>query len=407
MSEHPSVFTLSNGLRVVIKPADGAVSYIGVAVNAGSRDEQPSRQGLAHFVEHTLFKGTRRRSSLQISNRMEGIGGELNAYTSKEETLIYTNAPTGNTARALELLADIISNSVFPEAELATERDVVVEEIQSYRDSAADSVYDDYEELSYEGSALAHNILGTPESVRSLTGHDCRDFIDKYYTPRQMVVYIVDSMPVSRLLHLAEKYFGVLHHPDCDRHRTAPPPVACFDRTISRDGHQAHTIVGARVFGRNDPRRFPLFLLNNYLGGPCMNSLLNQELREKRGLVYTVDSSVSLMSDAGQMLIYFGCDPQSVGRCRRLIANRLDALAQSPLAPLTFERIKRQYCGQLLVSSDHRESMAMSMAKSLLYYNEVHDIAATARRVQEVTPGQLREVAELVASPLTSTLTLL
>lgn len=401
------IFTLSNGLRVVCWPVDGLVSYIGVVVNAGSRDEDDARQGLAHFVEHTLFKGTDRRRSWQISSRMELVGGELNAYTSKEETMVYTNAPAGYEQRAVELLADIISSSRFPADEINREREVVVEEIKSYLDSPADSVFDEYEELAYAGSGLAHNILGSPESVRALGGNDCRDFLDRYYTPGNMVVYCCSPIPPARFARIAEKYFGKLRFPAPVHLRTAPPMPEKFDVCRDNGNHQANTIVGARVFGRSDHRRFPLFLLNNYLGGPCMNSRLNRELREKRGYVYTVDSSVSLMSDSGLMLVYFGSDPATVGKCRRIIDNEIDRQAQAPLPAATFEKVKRQYCGQLLVNSDHRENRAMGLAKSILYFNEIYDISSTAERIMAVTAEELRSVAESVAEGRCGVLTLI
>lgn len=406
MDSNILISTLPNGLRVVCRRSPGAVSYIGVAIAAGSRDETADKQGLAHFVEHTIFKGTDRRRSWHISNRMESVGGELNAYTSKEETLIYTNAPAGYAARALELLADIIACSRFPAAELEKEREVVIEEINSYLDSPGDAVFDEYEELIYAGSPLAHNILGSPESVRSLATSDCRGFLDRNYTPSNMVVYALDPSDPEKILCLAEKYFGALHFPTPQRQRSVPPVNAPFDEVHDRDGHQAHTITGIRTFGRNDPRRFALFLLNNHLGGPCMNSLLNQELRERRGLVYTVDSSVALLSDAGTMMIYFGCDPEQTRRCRRIIGETISRLADKTLPERTFTRIKEQYCGQLLVSTDHKESMAMSLGKSLLYYNAVHDPALTASHVRAVTPEQFREMAEMLAGHQLSTLTL-
>ena len=406
MNQSYSLFTLSNGLRLACRHTSGLVSYIGAVVNAGSRDEDDSCFGLAHFVEHTIFKGTEKRRSWQISSRMEVVGGELNAYTSKEETMVYTNAPRGYEERAIELLADLISSSCFPKAEIDREREVVVEEINSYLDSPADSVYDEFEELAYAGSGLAHNILGTPESVRTLSGEDCRRFLDRFYTPGNMVVYCCSPLDPEKLYRLVERYFGSLHFPVTEHQRIAPAPMATFDIRNDRGNHQANTIVGARVFGRNDPRRFALFLLNNYLGGPCMNSRLNRELRDKRGYVYSVDSSVSLMSDSGLMLIYFGSDPSTVGKCRRIIAGELDRLAQSPLSASTLERIKRQYCGQLLVSSDHMENRAMSLAKSLLYYNEIHDISTTASHIMEVTAEDLREVAEMLVPDKCGCLTL-
>lgn len=397
-----SIFILSNGLRVALATTPRSrVSYIGVAVNAGSRDEPENLQGLAHFVEHTIFKGTSSRKSWHISNRMESIGGELNAYTSKEETLIYTNAPAGRPERAVELLADIIADSRFPEKEIDREREVIVDEINSYLDSPADSIFDEFEELAYAGSALAHNILGTPESVKKLTSFDCRNFLDRNYTPANMTLYVADPADPAKILRLLEKHFGHLHFPARSNQRITPPPCEGFNKIIDRKGHQAHTIVGCRLFGRTDPRRFPLFLLNNFLGGPCMNSRLNQELREKRGLVYTVDSNVALLSDAGLMQIYFGCDMDDTEKCLRIIGRELENLAQSTLSRKRFDAIVDQYCGQLIVSSENRENMAMSMAKSLIYYNEIHNIEMMTERLRSVTPEELREVAaEIVESPL-------
>lgn len=393
------IYTLSNGLRAAIDSSpDQRVSYIGVAVNAGSRDEGSDSQGLAHFVEHTLFKGTSSRRSWHISNRMESIGGELNAYTSKEETVIYTNAPAGSPERAIELLGDIIADSRFPTRELEKEREVVIDEINSYLDSPADSIFDEFEELAYADSALAHNILGTPESVRRLSSEDCRGFLDRFYTPANMALYVADPSDPRKIIRLLEKYFGSLHFPTPTSDRIAPPPTEGFDKVDDRKGHQAHTIVGRRIFGRNDDRRFPLFLLNNYLGGPCMNSRLNQELREKRGLVYTVDSNVALLSDAGLMQIYFGCDIEDAEKCLKIIDKELQALADNTMSRRAFDAMVNQYCGQLLVSGDNRENMAMSMAKSLVYYNEIRDIEQTTSRLREVTPQQLRDVAEFLAS---------
>ncbi|MBD5176437.1 MAG: insulinase family protein [Bacteroidales bacterium] len=401
------IATLSNGMRVALRHTpDSLVSYIGIAVNAGSRDEDSSRHGLAHFVEHTIFKGTASRRSWHISNRMESIGGELNAYTSKEETVIYTNAPAGNAARAIELLYDIVANSRFPESELEKEREVVIEEINSYLDSPADSVYDEIEELVYAGSGLAHNILGSKDSVRSLTGHDCREFLDSWYVAGNMTAYIADPTDPDRLIALMEKYFGRLHFEGRKHERILPPPCRGFDKVIDRQGHQAHTILAYRLFGRKDPRRFALFLLNNYMGGPCMNSRLNQELREKRGLVYTVDSSVGLLSDTGLMQIYFGCDPGGSERCVKIIRKEIDRLASASLSDRAFEAIRNQYCGQLLVSSDNRESMAMSMGKSLLYYDEIHDIPRTTERIRSVTKEEFLDMARMIADAPLSRLTI-
>ena len=307
--------TLSNGLRVVAAKAPGRISYIGVAVNAGSRDDGAATPGLAHFVEHTVFKGTARRNSWHISNRMESVGGELNAYTTKEETMIYTNAPAGYASRSLELLADLVGGASFPEAEIDREREVIVEEICSYRDNPADAVYDEFDELIYRDADLAHNILGSPESVRNITSADARNFVSRFYAPENMVLYICDPDSPEKAVRLAEKYFGGISRSMPTHNRDIPAVGPVFRETRDRGNSQANTIVGARLFGRTDSRRHALFLLNNYLGGPCMNSRLNQELRERRGLVYTVDSSVALTSNAGTMLVYYGSDPKTVEKC--------------------------------------------------------------------------------------------
>lgn len=401
------IATLSNGLRVVATRLPGDVSYFGVVTGAGSRDEMKGKEGLAHFVEHTIFKGTRHRRSWHISCRMEQIGGELNAYTTKEETMIYTNAPAGNIDRALELIADLVKNASFPISEIEKEREVIVEEIYSYKDSPADAVYDEFEELAYAGSPLAHNILGSPESVRILSPDDARAFIDSFYTPQNMVVYCCDPGDPEKNIRRIEKYFGDMRFPMTPSLRTPPPVVDSFDEVRDLDNHQANTIVGARLFGRNDQRRFPLFLLNNYLGGPCMNSRLNLELRERRGLVYTVESNVSLLSDAGQLLIYFATDARQVEKCRKLILREIERLAEKPLPEKQFAKIREQYCGQMIVGSDHRESRAMSLAKSLLYYGEIHDIHSTARRIRQITPEEFRMAAELVINAGFSRLTLI
>ena len=401
-----SITNLANGLRVVCRRREGLVSYIGLVVNAGSRDEDSSHEGLAHFVEHTIFKGTDKRRSWQISARMETVGGEINAYTSKEETMVYTNAPAGYEDRALELLSDLVSSSVFPSVEIDKEREVIVEEIYSYLDSPSERVYDEFEELAYKGSGLSHNILGTPDSVRKIQGTDCRNFLDKFYQPSNMVVYCVTPLDDDKILRKVEKYFGSMAPKAVVHNRVTPPYIPLFDEKHDNGTHQANTIMGVRAFGRKDPRRFALYLLNNYLGGPCMNSRLNRELREKRGYVYTVDSNVSLLSDTGLMIIYFGCDPSNVSKCRKIVQREVENLCDTTLSTQAFERIKRQYCGQLMASSDHIENRAMSLGKSLLYYDRVFDINTTASRIMEVTASEMRDVAQQIFCNGLSSLTL-
>ncbi|MDE7438316.1 MAG: insulinase family protein [Muribaculaceae bacterium] len=400
------IHTLPNDLRAVVRQADSNVSYIGAMVNAGSRDESASTEGLAHFVEHTIFKGTRHRRSCHIASRMESIGGELNAYTTKEETMVYTNAPAGYAGRSFDLISDLVKNSIFPDRELTKEKEVIIEEINSYRDSPADAVYDEYEELIYAGSGLAHNILGTPDSVRSLSSHDARGFIDRFYTPGNMVIYCSDPGDPERNIRLIEKYFGDMRFPGAESERKEIPMVEPFDISRRRDNHQANCITGARLFSRTDPRRYAMFLLNNYLGGPGMNSRLNMEMRDRRGLVYTVESNVALMSDTGVLLIYYGCDPENMNKCKRIIRTELDRLAQSPLSARAFAQAQDQYCGQLIMSGEHRESRAMSMAKSLMYYGEIHDIDFATDHIRALKPEDIQNMAAEILRTGLSTLSI-
>lgn len=396
-----NIFKLPNGLRCVHRRSNSRVAYIGVAINAGSRDEPANCQGLAHFVEHSVFKGTLKRNSFHISDRMESIGGELNAYTSKESTVVYTIAPATDPERAIELLADLIGNASFPEAELEKEKEVVIEEINGALDNPADALFDEFERMVYPDSDLGHDILGTPESVRALSADDCRRFVESLYTPGEMVLFVQSPDAFSRIERLAAKHFGAICRPDVPRRRISPALSPEFNRLCDRNGHQAHTLVGASAFSRYDPRRYALLLLNNYLGGPSMNSRLNRELRERRGLVYTVDSSVSLLSDTGMEYIYFGADKESVDRCLKIIAREVQGLARNLPSPSAFEKMKKQYCGQLLVNSDNLEASAMAMGKNVLCFNEVHDAAFTAEQVCRVSPEEFLDVARIIAaSPL-------
>ena len=395
-----------NGVRAVVRQTDSAVSYVGALVNAGSRDENPDKEGLAHFVEHTIFKGTENRKSWHISNRMETIGGELNAYTTKEETMVYTNAPAGYVDRSLELISDLFMNATFPQVEIEREKVVVIEEIHSYRDSPADSVFDDFEETIYAGSPMAHNILGSEDSVRKLASEDARDFIRSKYVGGNVVVYCSDPGDPEKNMEKIERYFSMLSSSGVPNERVTPEILDPFEKNIDKGNHQANVIMGCRLFGRRDPRRHAMFLLNNYLGGPCMNSRLNMELRDKRGLVYTVESNVALMSDCGLLLIYFGTDPSSVKKCMRLVRNQIDGLAQNTLPERSFAKIRDQYCGQLIVGGEMRENRAMAMAKSLLYYDEIHDIAHAAERIRSLTAEDLRMAAEMIAGRGLSSLTL-
>lgn len=398
--------TISNGLRVVHVPSKGAVGYCGLAINAGSRDEVAGKWGLAHFVEHTIFKGTSRRRSWHIINRMETVGGELNAYTTKEGTMLYSIFPNEHLKRATELIADLVINSVFPQAELEREREVVMDEADSYRDTPSEAIYDDFEELFFAGSPLAHNILGTEADLRNITSHDCREYLDNLYVPDNMVFFVYGNQRFSTVMRLAEHHFGAMKHKTNRPERIAPPVVDPFRKTIAIDSHQSHTLIGARLFALDDPRRYAMAIINNILGGPGMNSMLNVQLRERRGMVYTVESNMSLLTDCGMMQIYFGCDAEHVDPSIKLIMRALNQLATKPISARALEAAKKQYKGQLLVASDSSEALALSAAKSMLYRGYVVPSKETIEHINALTPQDLLNAAQLITPDKCSILTL-
>ena len=397
--------TLANGLRLVHIMTPSRVAWCGLAVNAGSRDESSGYYGLAHFVEHTIFKGTTHRRAWHILNRMERVGGELNAYTTKEGTMLYSVFPDEHLPRAVDLLADLVQWSVFPQEELDRERDVVLEEAASYRDTPSDAVYDDFEDLLFAGSELGHNILGRKEDLERLTRDDCMRYLKTLYVPANMAFFSVGPARPERVFGLAEKAFGGMSHALAPRHRAVPTAVAPFNKVIQIGTHQAHTVVGAQVPDMKHPLRHALMLLNNILGGPGMNSLLNVELRERRGYVYTVESTLTLLSDCGWMEIYLGCDPGDVKSSLRVIDRITARLGQELLPERRLEAYKKQYCGQLVVAADSSEFMAMRAGRGLLYHGSVATVAQTIESIQAVTPEDIARAAAYLAHDRLSSLT--
>ena len=397
--------TLANGLRLVHIMTPSRVAWCGLAVNAGSRDEASGYYGLAHFVEHTIFKGTTHRRAWHILNRMERVGGELNAYTTKEGTMLYSVFPDEHLPRAVDLLADLVQWSVFPQEELDRERDVVLEEAASYRDTPSDAVYDDFEDLLFAGSELGHNILGRKEDLERLTRDDCMRYLKTLYVPANMAFFSVGPARPERVFGLAEKAFGGMSHALAPRHRAVPTAVAPFNKVIQIGTHQAHTVVGAQVPDMKHPLRHALMLLNNILGGPGMNSLLNVELRERRGYVYTVESTLTLLSDCGWMEIYLGCDPDDVKSSLRVIDRITARLGQELLPERRLKAYKKQYCGQLVVAADSSEFMAMRAGRGLLYHGSVSTVAQTIESIQAVTPEDIARAAAYLAHDRLSSLT--
>ncbi len=394
---------LPSGLPVAYRWMPGSVECCGVAIMAGSRDESSREWGLAHFVEHTIFKGTRKRRSYHVINRMETVGGELNAYTTKEETFVYSTAPAGNTARAVELIADLVVNSIFPAPELDREREVVADEINSYLDAPDAAVYDDFEDLIFRDSQLGHNILGTRKSVSCLTGSDCLQWVYRNYNAGRMAFFYTGPAPFSRVMSLAGRYMEAIPAGDRSMGRVVPPPVEPFDISRSIRSHQAHTIVGNRLEGISHEDYDPLGLMNNILGGPGMNSRLNVSLRERRGLVYTVDSSISRYSDCTLWSVYFGCDDEHTGVCRRLVSEAVEQMATVPMGDRALAMAKRQFIGQLTLSRAGVESSALALGRCVLRGETFRPIDVLAADINAVTATDLTQMASrLIETPLSS-----
>lgn len=398
--------TLTNGLRIIHCHTNSEVAYCGLAINAGSRDEEPGYFGLAHFVEHTIFKGTKNRRSWHILNRMERVGGELNAYTSKEETILYSIYPAQYYNRAIELIADLVSNSVFPLSEITKEKEVIVDEINSYRDNPAEAIYDDFEDLIFSNGQLGHNILGNKENLGNIDSDTCRDYLKRLYVPSNMVFFSMGKLPPGKLFKTVDKYFGILHHELRRPERIKPEKRSSFHIKTGIDTYQSHTIVGCQTLGMFDKQKYPLLLLNNMLGGPGMNSLLNISMRERNGYVYTVESSVSLYTDCGLFAIYFGSDPHHVKPCLKIIDRHLNNLAEKPISENILNAAKKQYIGQLLISTENKEGLAISSGKSMLYFNKISSTEEITAQIMSVTPSVIQDIAATIGSKNYSILTM-
>lgn len=405
-------FTAPCGLNVVHIHTVGDVEYCGVDIAVGSRNETSDEYGMAHFIEHTIFKGTESRPASYISNRMEQVGGELNAYTSKDETVIYTTFPKGNVRRAVSLIADLVINSNFPDEQLNLERAVVLDEIDSYRDSPAEAIYDDFEEFLFAGTPMAHNILGNRTAIETFDSMACRAFRSRYYVARNMVFFYMGPTPAKTVFDFVTRYFdGLL--PELEDVR----PVSMrafkptrFEKEMVIDSHQAHTIIGTTLPGIDSELRFSIALLTNILGGPGMNARLNTVLRERHGLVYTIEATASFFRDCGELTIYFGCDAEDVERCKHLVFRELDKIAEKPLSAIQLERARRQYLGQLIVAGDNREQFVLSVAHEYLYNylknpENPHPIVSHIDEIKAITPESLHQAACLLkdASVLTFT----
>ena len=396
--------TLSNGLRVIHLPSSSQVVYCGIAVGAGTRDEEPGEEGLAHFCEHLSFKGTSRRSAVQVINALEGVGGELNAFTNKEDTVYYCAILRDHIRRAVDVLCDIVFHSEYPQVEVEKEREVVCDEIESYEDTPSELIFDDIENVLFSGHPLGHNILGSKEQVRSYGSDDARRFTGCHYRAANCVFFASGDVDFQRLVKMLEADGVVSIGENADvvhvgGTRICPQEVVGGEIVRERGTHQAHVIMASRSYSADDSRRWALYLLNNIIGGPGLNSRLNLSLRERHGLVYSVESSMVVYRDAGVWTTYFGCDAADVRRCQRLVRRELDRMMERQLSPSQIRAARRQLEGQLSIAADSREQFALDFAKNYLHTGKVRDLTAIMWHIQCVTPEDIQEVARELFAP--------
>ena len=392
---------LKNGIRLVHAPLASEVAYCGLLFNTGSRDETDEEEGLAHFIEHVVFKGTQRRRAWHILSRLEDVGGELNAYTTKEETFLYASFLKEDYERAVELLADIAFHSTFPAAEIEREKEVVLDEINSYLDSPGELIYDEFENMIFPGQPLGRFILGRPGRVKEITREKVLQFYRNNYFTDEVIFCSSGNIPAKKILRVFEKHFaGIPHHT-----RPFPRPGSSQyvrqEERIRKDTYQSHCVLGTTGYSVRDTRRTGLYLLNNILGGQGMNSRLNLTLREKRGLAYTVESSYNPYLDTGVFSIYFGTDRQDLEKSIELTLKEMKKLREKRLGPLQLSRAKKQLEGQLTRSMENPENLLANMGRNLLLFGRTYDLQEMIRAIEQITAEEVRDIANEILNPET------
>lgn len=388
--------TLKNGLRLIHQQTERQVAHCAIIINTGTRDELENEHGIAHFLEHIVFKGTSKRKAYHIISRMEDVGGEIDAYTTKEETCIYASFLSKHYDRTMELMSDMIFNSSYPEKEIVREREVILDEINSYNDSPAELIFDDFEELVFNGHSLGRNILGTKNSLKKFKGSNLKDFANRTYNTDQMVFCSVGNITFEKIVKYFEKYFGEIPANYRNWKRKPCKNIIPVEKIIKKKTHQAHCIIGTTAFNFRDKKRVPFLLLTNLLGGTGLNSRLNLSLREKNGLVYYVESSYTPYFDTGIFNIYFGCDKDKLNKAQNLIHKEISKIKNDLLGINQLQRAKQQMTGQLAISLENSENLLLSLGKSYLLYNKVDSIEVVTERIEQITSKDIIEVANEV-----------
>ena len=387
-----NVHTLKNGIRLLHVPSAFAISHACIIINSGSRDESESQSGLAHFIEHLIFKRTEKRSTNQILNRLESVGADLNAYTTKEYTCVHASFLNPYLDRTLELFNDIIFHSTFPEEEMEKEKNVILDEIASYLDQPEEAVYDDFEDLLFNGHPLGRNILGTTESVGKLSRKDIDDFMAANYHTDEVVVAVLGNYPLAKLVRIGEKYFGDIPANLKQRKRAAPMTNPVKELIYQKPISQAHSVLGSQAYSLHHKNKTGLLLLNNLLGGNGMSSILNLQIREKHGIAYTIESGYSPLSDTGLFTIYFGTDKEKVDRALSLIFKELKRLREKPLTDVQLHKAKQKFIGQIALGEENRIGLIVSMAKSLIDYDNIDDLQTVFNKIQAVSRPEMADI---------------
>ncbi len=389
-------YTLENGIRIIHLQSKSAVGHCGLIINAGSRDEEDHEHGMAHFIEHAIFKGTKKRKAYHILSRLEDVGGEINAYTTKEETVIHTSFLKNDYERAMELISDITFNSVFPGKEITREKEVIIEEINSYKDDPAELIFDEFEELIFKNQPLGNNILGSPKDLRRFTKKDIESFISKNYHTNEMVFCSVGDISFTKLKKLANKYFGQIEPNLRTNKRTQIDSYITETKTIKKNTHQTHCIIGNIAYNAHDKKKIAMILLDNMLGGPGLNSRLSLLLREKYGYAYHVESNYSAYSDTGIFSVYFGADKENFNKCIKLVKKEFESLRTKKLGIVQLKKAKRQLFGQIAISSENNANLMLAIGKSFMLFNKVDDLDKIKEKIEAVTVDNIQEIANEV-----------
>jgi predicted Zn-dependent peptidase len=389
-------YTLGNGIRVIHQHADSQVGHLGIMINAGSRDEEEDEHGLAHFIEHCVFKGTTKRKAFHVLSRIEDVGGELNAYTTKEETTLYSTFLAEYYERATELLSDILFNSSYPEKELQREKEVIVEEINSYKDSPSELIFDEFDELVFDGHPIARNILGTRENLHRFNRESILKFIKKNFHTDQMVISSVGKIVFSDLVRLTEKYFGQVQSKLRNNERVKFGNYVPGERVLVKDTFQTHCVLGNVAYDSAHSKRIIMVLLNNIIGGQSMNSRLNLALRERKGMAYNIESSYSAYSDTGLFNVYFGTDKENFNKAYQLVLKEFELLRNKKLGAIQLSKAKKQLIGQIAVSTETREDLMLTIGKSYLLYNKVDPLRVVFEKIEAISAEDLLDVANEV-----------